>query len=158
MNDDIYKSRISFVDAILLLAEQWAYFRSKDPNTKVGAVVYDPLTGGMHFGYNGFPPGFPDLKRLWDNRDPTKADNKYEYVVHAEVNAVTKALQAIGEPLTRCVLYVTHYPCHKCMKDVIIPSGLRSVVYGHEYPPDPYTAKIASACGVKIHQHTAKIV
>jgi dCMP deaminase len=138
-----------------------AQLRSKDPNTKVGAVVYDPKSGTMIFGYNGFPAGIPDLKHVWDCRDPKNpvtlieyvghperniAATKYSLVVHAETAAVRKALMQLGD-LSTCILVVTHFPCNNCMKDVILPSGLRHVVYGSEYPANPLTQWMAETAG-----------
>ena len=148
---EIYTSQVPLQLSIMLLAKQWADCRSKDPNTKVGAAVYDSESGGIFLGYNGFPSGFPDLKAVWDNRDATKAHNKYEYVVHAEVNAIRKAAQLMGN-LGGCVLYVTHFPCHRCMKDAIIPSGLRRVIYADSYPHDDYSVILAQGCGVDMRQ------
>jgi deoxycytidylate deaminase len=108
----------------------------------------------MIFGYNGFPAGIPDLKELWDCRDVNNpvalADGvlatKYSVVVHAETAAVRKALMQLGD-LSQCVLIVTHFPCNNCMKDVILPSGLRHVVYGSEYPVNPLTSWLAVTAG-----------
>jgi dCMP deaminase len=123
--------------------KNWAEYRSKDPNTKVGACVYDVETGGMFLGYNGFNKGMADLKSVWDNRDHTQAKNKYAFVVHAETNAIRKAQMALGL-LDCCTLYVTHFPCHNCMKDTIVPSGIKNIVYGIHYPIDNITVDMAS--------------
>lgn len=146
----LYTSQLPLDISIMTLARSWALARSKDPHTKVGAVVYDPVTGGMFFGYNGFPSGVLDKKEIWDNRDQNDPFSKYAFVIHAEVNAVRKAMMALGDQTSRCVLYVTHYPCHRCMKDMIIPAGIKDVRYGSAYPPDPVTALLASQCNVTL--------
>lgn len=112
--NDIYNSVADMHQTCMALAQLFAQMRSKDPNTRVGSCVYDPLTGGLFLGYNGFPKGIPDFRRHWDNRDANSPDSKYARVVHAEANAVRKAMQALGQ-LDRCTLYVTHYLCHKCV-------------------------------------------
>lgn len=142
MNDAVYTSKYDFDTSVMLMIKNWADYRSKDPNTKVGAAVYDPRTGGLYFGYNGFNHGMADLKTVWDNRKADSKNNKYDYVVHAETNAIRKAIMAIGT-LEHCTLYVTHFPCHNCMKDSIIPSKIQCVVYGIHYPLDPITVDMA---------------
>lgn len=145
--EEVYKSAADLDKAILYLCSIWAGMRSKDPRTKVGACVYDPQSGSMAFGYNGFPKGVPDLKAVWDVRDN---EHKYAYVVHAEVNAIAKARMVPSLNLQECILYVTHFPCHHCMKDAIIPSGLRTVKYCYDYPDDPLSKKLATYAGVQL--------
>lgn len=54
---------------------------SKDPNAKVGSVVFSKRGGDISIGYNGFPMGVEDSAERLD--DPTI---KLELVVHAEQN------------------------------------------------------------------------
>lgn len=146
------------------LAREFAQLRSKDPNTKVGACAHDPKTGGLYLGYNGFNEGMPDLEALWRAREiPTFLAytsgytlapsgiqaTKYEFVVHAEANAIRKAMMGVGT-LERCTLYVTHYPCHRCMKDFIIPSGIRQVVFASLAHFDPISDYLAKMIGVQM--------
>src|SRR5450759_3287372 len=56
---------------------------SKDPSTKVGAVIVRPDRTVAALGYNGFPRGVLDHSERYDHR-PTK----YEMVVHAELNSI----------------------------------------------------------------------
>ena len=91
---------------------------SKDPSTKVGAVVVDSKRRVIALGYNGFPRGVDDSPERYADR-PTK----YAHVVHAELNAI---LNALG-PVEGCTLYVTLEPCTTCAK-AIIQSGIRRVV------------------------------
>ncbi len=125
------ESNLPLYQSVMLAAITWAESRSKDPNSKVGACIYDGKTGGLYLGYNGFPTGIPDDDELWGNVDQeADAPCKYDLVVHAEVNAVRKAMQA-GVDLSRqdVVLFSTHHPCAACMKDVVGPSGLKEVWY-----------------------------
>ena len=55
---------------------------SKDPSTKVGATIVDDDRRVISVGYNGFPKGVADNKRLEDR------DEKYKMIVHAERNAL----------------------------------------------------------------------
>lgn len=128
MTSDHYSSPASLVDSLMQVVHTWATMRSKDPSTKVGACIYHADTGGLFLGYNGFPSGVPDLKDTWENRDPEKGLTKYDLVIHAEHNAILKALKA-GVDLTKCVLVCTHIPCPKCMRDVIAANKIPKVFY-----------------------------
>lgn len=90
---------------------------SKDPSTKVGAVIFDADNRVLGIGYNGFPRGVRDLpERLRDR------ELKYPRVVHAEVNAVLNSQSTRG-----AMLACTHFPCQECAK-VIIQAGIVCVV------------------------------
>ena len=98
--------------------------RSKDPNTQVGACIVDDQNRILSTGYNGYPQGCSDDEFPW-NRDEGKGETKYQFVVHAELNAV---LNARGKSLAGSTLYVSLFPCHECAK-AIIQSGVKEVVY-----------------------------
>lgn len=96
------------------LAATW----SKDPSTKVGAVI----TRGkfvVSLGFNGHPAGVDDSDaRLLDR------ETKYRTIIHAEINAILSARQ----PLDGCTLYVVPFmPCSNCGA-VIVQSGIKRVV------------------------------
>lgn len=91
---------------------------SKDPSTKVGAVITrDKKVIGL--GYNGFPEEITDSDERLHNRDV-----KYRYVVHAELNAIANA----GRSVYGDTIYVTMLPCRDCMK-VLMTFGIKRIVY-----------------------------
>jgi dCMP deaminase len=101
---------------------------SKDPSTKVGAVLVNYEQKKEFVGYNGFPEGVQDSPERYNDREI-----KYKFVVHAEVNAILKA----GGYARGATLYI--YPsfslppiCNECAK-VAIQSGIKEVV---GYSPD----------------------
>ena len=97
---------------------QW----SKDPSTKVGAVIIRPNRTIVSVGYNGFPRGVADTPERYGVREV-----KYQMVVHAEINAILTA----GQPLNHCTLYVSPlHPCPQCAA-AIIQSGVWRVVSRH---------------------------
>ena len=113
--DDLIKWDRRFI-ALAGHVAQW----SKDPSTKVGAVLVRPVDMTViSMGFNGFPRGVNDLEERYSNRPL-----KYKLVVHAELNAILTA----KEPLTGAHLYVTLSPCNECAK-AIIQSGIARVVY-----------------------------
>ena len=115
MNTD--KWDIRFLELAKHVA-QW----SKDPSTKVGAVLISS-EGREFVGYNGFPKGVLDSEERLNNREV-----KYKLVVHAEVNAILKA----GDKARGGTLYV--WPsfslppiCNECCK-VAIQAGVKEIV------------------------------
>lgn len=95
---------------------------SKDPSRKIGAVAVDDNKNVLSMGYNGFPRGIEDSYDRLNDRE-----TKYQYVVHAEQNAIYNACRN-GVSLKGATLYVTGLPiCSECMKGVI-QSGISCVV------------------------------
>jgi len=92
---------------------------SKDPSTKVGAVIFDPKRRIVSAGYNGFARGVNDTPERLENRDV-----KYRLVLHAEKNAIMFATA----PLEGCTIAVTHPCCAQCAA-VIIQSGIKHVIW-----------------------------
>lgn len=91
---------------------------SKDPSTKVGAV----LARGKFIvspGYNGFPAGVEDSPERLNNREV-----KYKMVLHAEENAILTAKQ----DLTGCTMYTWPLqPCSRCTAK-LIQAGVKRIV------------------------------
>ena len=135
-----------FMGVALLAAE-----RSKDPNTQVGACIVDGQSRILSTGYNGFPHGCSDDEFPW-NRDESKGDTKYQFVVHAELNAI---LNASGKSLAGSTLYVGLFPCNECAK-AIIQAGVAEVIYlSDKYKNTPGTIasrRMLDAAGVKLTQ------
>jgi len=101
-------------------------FRSKDPSTQNGAIIVDKLNRIVSVGYNGFPRtiGTNDSEFPWTRPD------KYNYVVHAEINAILNAKR----DLSNCSIYLYsergYYPCPQCAA-LIVNSGIKNVICGH---------------------------
>lgn len=94
--------------------------RSRDPSTKVGAVImrFDKTIASM--GYNGFPRTMEDKDEWWNNRP-----EKYARVIHAEMNALLNAKESVRG----MALYCTHPCCEHCAKHVIA-AGIEAVYFG----------------------------
>ena len=96
---------------------------SKDPSTKVGAVIVRPDKTVSSDGFNGFPKGCDDAEEYYADRDL-----KLARVVHAELNALLHT----REDLTGYTLYT--YPpgfgpsCDRCTAH-IIQAGIKTVVH-----------------------------
>lgn len=101
---------------------------SKDPSTKVGAVLVNDQRQVVGMGFNGFPRGIADTDARLNEREL-----KYKLVVHAEMNAILQA----GPKAAGATFYV--YPafsfppiCENCCKHAI-QAGVRKIV---GYTPD----------------------
>jgi dCMP deaminase len=110
---------------------------SKDPSTRVGALITDSVGRMVGSGYNGFPRGVVDLDERYLDRE-----TKYKFIVHAEVNACLLA----GDQAKGCSIYV--YPtigfpptCNECAK-VVIQSGIKRVVGFSLSPEDKSLHKL----------------
>ncbi|KAL1462207.1 hypothetical protein WDU94_014062 [Cyamophila willieti] len=99
--------------------------RSKDPVTKVGAVIVNEANKIVGTGYNGMPIGCSDDDFPWDKNTPNELDSKYLYVCHAEMNAICNKNSA---DTNNCRIYSSLFPCNECAK-FIIQSGIREVIY-----------------------------
>lgn len=130
------QSKFSIEKSVAMTVKLWADARSKDPSTKVGAGIYDKRTGALHLGYNGFPHGILDTEAQWLQKscDVPRKISKYDLVVHAEKNAMVKALSCGSRP-EDMMLVCTHAPCAQCWRDVIATIGIRRVlVINKTYP------------------------
>ena len=135
-----------FMGVALLAAD-----RSKDPSTQVGACIVDEDNRILSTGYNGFPQGCSDEEFPW-NRDASRGETKYNFVVHAELNAI---LNARGKSLVNSRVFVSLFPCHECAK-AIIQTGVKEVVYlSDKYngtDSDNASKRMLNAAGVKLTQ------
>ena len=133
-----------FMGVALLAAE-----RSKDPSTQVGACIVDGDKTILSTGYNGFPHGCSDDDFPW-NRDESLGETKYQFVVHAELNAI---LNARGKNLAGSKVYVALFPCNECAK-AIIQAGISEVVYlsdkYHDTPSTTASRRMLQSAGVKL--------
>lgn len=83
---------------------------SKDPSTKVGAVI-SKGNRILSVGYNGFPAGIDDSEERLLNRDW-----KYKATVHAEINAL---LAARCDVAGASIYLFPFMPCSTCCAALI---------------------------------------
>lgn len=127
--------------------------RSKDPNTQVGACIVNQENRIVSVGYNGMPSGCNDDEYPWERDSKENLDNKYPYVVHAELNAI---LNNRHGSLEGCRIYVSLFPCNECAK-AIIQSGIKEVIYIEDKYKDEDNVKASKrmlySAGVKVRQY-----
>lgn len=119
---------------------------SKDPSTKVGALILRPDNSIASMGYNGFPKGFPEKEEYWSDREI-----KYKIVKHAEENALDFCKD---QSLDGFSMVVTHFPCPTCAGH-IVQKGIKKVYYIANPREDHscnLTFEIFRECGVECEQ------
>ncbi|MDD8048166.1 MAG: dCMP deaminase family protein [Thomasclavelia sp.] len=138
---------ISWNEYFMGVAKLSAY-RSKDPNTQVGACIVDKGNKIVGVGYNGLPWGCDDKDFPWEVREGELYETKYPYVVHAELNAILNGTKS----LEGCRIYVSLFPCHECVK-AIIQSGIKEIIFEDEKyngtESDRAAKRMLDAAGVK---------
>lgn len=134
----------------LKLAEEAAAM-SKDPSTKVGAVIVGPDREIRATGFNGFPRGIADTEHRLNNREI-----KYKLIVHAEINAILHAAR-IGVSIKNCAMYLAATngkqiwggpPCHACMP-LVIQAGITEIItYNWKEVPSRWEESMAESIGL----------
>jgi dCMP deaminase len=104
---------------------------SKDPETRVGAVIIGNDREVVSAGFNGFPRGIADTTERLEHR-PTKL----QLIVHAEMNSILAAAR-LGHRVKGCTLYLAATdntglvwggpPCTRCTVE-IIQAGIATIV------------------------------
>jgi dCMP deaminase len=122
--------------------------RSKDPSSKVGAVIVNHKNRIVGTGYNGFIAGADENAFSWARKGEW-LDTKYPYVVHAEENAI---LNSTTSQMDDCRIYSTLFPCNECAKK-IAQKEIKEVIYLSEKHRDQdfhaASVKIFRVCGIK---------
>jgi dCMP deaminase len=111
---------MNWVEYFLGVAEQ-VKLKSKDKNTKIGAVIVGEDNEILSTGYNSFPRGLNDDIEFRQLRP-----QKYFYMVHAEINSIVNAART-GVSIKNSTIFLTcGVPCADCTKG-IINSGIKKV-------------------------------
>lgn len=82
-----------------------ASFRSPDARTQCGCI-FTKDNKILSVGYNGFP------SKVDDKSLPNYDENKYQYMIHSEMNAIYNA----AGPLKGAKAYISGPPCSECIK------------------------------------------
>ena len=125
--------------------------RSKDPSSKVGAVIVNQKNRIVGTGYNGFIAGVDESSFSW-NREGEWLQTKYPYVVHAEANAI---LNSTTSNMEDCRIYSTLYPCNECAKK-IAQKEIKEVIYlSEKHKTEEFhiaSVKIFETAGIQTRQ------
>lgn len=109
-------------DHYLLWIAEMVSVKSPDPATKHGCVLADAQHRLIATGYNG------PVQGVDDTAVPLTRPAKYNWLIHAEANAI---LFAHGE-LRGATAYVTGYPCAACFR-MLLQAGVTRIVHGPRY-------------------------
>lgn len=101
--------------------------KSKDKESRVGAVIVSKDRVILSTGYNGFARGVYDDKNLYSDRD-----EKLPLICHAEANAILNAAR-IGVSLKGSKIYVNKFPCLSCCNAIIQAGIVRIYTHAFEY-------------------------
>jgi dCMP deaminase len=99
---------------------------SRDPSTKVGAVIVGDRKQVLSLGFNGLPMGVEDSPDRLEDRE-----TKYKLIVHAEMNALAFADRSVAGS----TLYTWPFmPCSRCA-GIVIQRGVGRIVAPYEDNP-----------------------
>ena len=115
-------SRISFAELAINVAKECAK-RSEDLHKKVGCCIMNKEGRILSTGYNGLLPKVNMDNNFWLDRDLRR-----KYVIHAEINALSRVKRE-EEPY---ILATTLLPCSPCASN-IASYGIKKVIYNEEY-------------------------
>lgn len=96
--------------------------RSHDIHTQHGCVIADRNHRILGVGYNGFPRGLDDSKL------PISRPEKYDWMVHAERNALSNCVVRPDD----AVAYVTGQSCNDCIK-ALWQEGIKEVIMANSH-------------------------
>ena len=113
--------------------------RSSCERLHVGCVLVKD-TRIISMGYNGFLANRPHRSIVRDNHE--------QATVHAEQNAITDCSKR-GISCDGATAYITHFPCINCYK-ILASSGIKKIVYMHDYKNDELVKEISDIPIVKI--------
>lgn len=118
MTDTVTHSQRKWDLRFLRLAKEVSTW-SKDPSTKVGAVLVRPNKTIASIGFNGLPQDMPDSAEILEN-----VEERHACTIHAEMNAVLFA----HEPVDGYTLYnYPVLPCDRCAV-ILIQKRIKRVV------------------------------
>lgn len=118
-------SRIEWGQYFMAQAQLVA-LRSTCTRLMVGAVIVRE-NRIIASGYNG---SVADGDHCIDN-GCYMVDGHCVRTVHAEANALLQCAK-FGVPTNETTMYVTHFPCLQCTKQ-IIQAGVKKIIYEHDY-------------------------
>ena len=134
-----------------LAQAQLVALRSTCTRLMVGAVVVRE-NRIIASGYNG---SVADGDHCIDNGCYI-VDGHCVRTIHAEANAILQCAK-FGVPTNHTTLYVTHFPCLQCTKQ-IIQAGIKKVVYEHDYRNHELAVQLFKESDVHIEQISVKDV
>lgn len=114
------KKSLKWIKRYMRIAREVSYW-SKDPSSKIGAVIVSETGRILATGYNGFPEKMEDNPSDYENRE-----FKYKRIIHAEENALLNALK-YSVNIQNSSIFVYNLPiCSNCAR-LIAQSGISEI-------------------------------
>jgi dCMP deaminase len=127
-----------FMDMAKMVAD-----RSTCERLQVGAVIVRDRRA-IASGYNGSVSGDVHCQEVGCKI----VDGHCVRTIHAESNAILQCAK-FGVSTDGAMLYVTHFPCLHCTKQ-IIQAGIVKVVYETAYRMDEYALELLAQTGIAL--------
>lgn len=127
-----------FIDMARMVAT-----RATCPRRQVGAVIVREKRT-IASGYNGSVAGDVHC----DEAGCKIVEDHCIRTIHAESNAILQCAR-FGVSTEGASLYVTHFPCLQCSKQ-IIQAGIARVIYAEEYRIDDYALELFAQAHVDV--------
>ena len=119
------KDRISFEEMAINIAIECSK-RAEDIYRKVGCCILDKEGKILSTGYNGLLPKVDKDKSFWSKRD-----HRRKFVIHAEINALSRINRNENPNIIACTLL----PCSSCALN-IASYGIKKIIYLEDYEFD----------------------
>ncbi len=116
------EGRVDWTTYFLTLAKLVSR-RSHDVHTQHGCVITDASHRILGTGYNGFP-----RKMLSEAQLPLTRPEKYAWMIHSEVNAVSNCVHRPEDGIA----YVTGHPCNNCIMH-LWQNGVNTVYFANSH-------------------------
>jgi dCMP deaminase len=119
------EERISFEEMAINIAVECSK-RAEDIYRKVGCCILDKEGKILSTGYNGLLPKVDKDKGFWSKRDYRR-----KFVIHAEINALSRINRNENPHILACTLL----PCSSCALN-IASYGIKKIIYLEDYEFD----------------------
>ena len=121
LNKKVEYKRLNWDEYFLSIAKVISK-RSHDIETQHGCVIVDETHKILGMGFNGFPHG------MRDNELPNKRPEKYDFMIHAELNAIHNCIL----PPKNAIAYVTGECCNNCIMQ-LWQAGIIKIIHLDTY-------------------------
>ena len=118
-NVEVLKKPTGWNNIFMQEAALWST-RSHDTQTKCGCVLVKDKTV-ISTGYNGF------IRDIDDSVLPTTRPDKYQFMIHAEANAVFNSVR-LGRSTLSSTAYITAPPCLSCLQ-MLYQCGVIKIIF-----------------------------
>ncbi len=121
--------------------------RSHDIHTKHGCVITDRNHRVIGMGYNGFPKGMDDSML------PTTRPEKYDWMIHAEQNALANCVIRPDNGIA----YITGQCCNNCIMS-LWQNGVTRIVMANSHGTKLFDKEAEKRFNFFVHQTGLEVI